>query len=79
MPTVIITSKSKSIQAYVRERMKQEIEERGFDPWGSDIEQVYERECLDLEEVALNNPEIDWDVKLWELKNGQVNFAGEEL
>ena len=79
MPTVIITSKSKSIQAYVRERMKQEIEEREFDPWGSDIEQGYERECLDLEEVALNNPEIDWNVKLWELKNGQVNFAGEEL
>ena len=75
----IISSQSKAIHEYVRERMQQEIKERGFDPWGSDIEQAYERECLALEEVALNNPEIDWKVKLWELKNGHVNFAGEEL
>ncbi|HJO44957.1 MAG TPA: hypothetical protein QF683_09950 [SAR324 cluster bacterium] len=49
-------------------------QELGYDPWGDDKQQAFEQECMDLEEVALKNPDIDWEVKYLELKMRAKDF-----
>ena len=74
MTIAILSKHSKTIQKYVQERMRVATQELGYDPWGDDKQQTFEQECMDLEEVALKNPEIDWEVKFMELKMRVKDF-----
>tara|TARA_B100001964_G_C13941563_1_gene469179 strand:- start:262 stop:495 length:234 start_codon:yes stop_codon:yes gene_type:complete len=69
MTLAIISKHSKYIQKYVQERMSVAAQELGYDPWGDDKQQAFEQECMDLEEVALKNPDIDWEVKYLEFED----------
>ena len=63
MTLTIISKHSRIIQKLVKEQMKQEIEELGFDPYGDGAQDEYERRVMDLEQESLKNPNIDWDIK----------------
>ena len=56
MTLTILSTQSEAIKKYVKERMRREAEELGFD-----------REVRELEQQSLDHPEIDWEVKYWEL------------
>ena len=47
--------------------MQREAEELGFDPYGDTQPQAFEREVRELEQQSLDHPEIDWEVRYWEL------------
>ena len=47
--------------------MRQEAKELGFDPFGDTAQEEFERRVMELEQQSLENPEIDWEVKYWEL------------
>ena len=47
--------------------MRQEAKELGFDPFGDTAPEEFERRVMDLEQQSLEHPEIDWEVKYWEL------------
>ena len=67
MTLTFISRHSRTIQKLVKEQMKQEIEELGFDPYGDGAKDEYERRVMDLEQESLKNPNIDWDIKYAEL------------
>ena len=67
MTLTVISKHSRTIQNLVKEQMKQEIEELGFDPYGEDAQDEYERRVMDLEQESIKNPNIDWDIKYAEL------------
>ena len=67
MTLTVISKHSRTIQKLVKEQMKQEIEELGFDPYGDSAQDEYERRVMDLEQESLKNPNIDWDIKYAEL------------
>ena len=67
MTLTVISRHSRTIQKLVKEQMKQEIEELGFDPYGDGAQDEYERRVMDLEQESLKNPNIDWDIKYAEL------------
>ena len=67
MTLTILSPQSKWIQAFVKENMKQEAEELGFDPYGDSGQEEFERRVMELEQQSLDHPEIDWEVKYWEL------------
>ena len=67
MTLTVISRHSITIQKLVKEQMKQEIEELGFDPYGDGAQDEYERRVMDLEQESLKNPNIDWDIKYAEL------------
>ena len=67
MTLTVISKHSRTIQKLVKEQMKQEIEELGFDPYGDGAQDEYERRVMDLEQESLKNPNIDWDIKYAEL------------
>ena len=53
MTLTIISKHSRIIQKLVKEQMKQEIEELGFDPYGDGAQDEYERRVMDLEQESL--------------------------
>ena len=67
MTLTVFSKHSRTIQKLVKERMKQEIEELGFDLYGDGAQDEYERRVMDLEQESLKNPNIDWDIKYAEL------------
>ena len=67
MTLTVISKHSRTIQKLVKEQMKQEIEELGFNPYGDGDQDEYERRVMDLEQESLKNPKIDWDIKYAEL------------
>ena len=67
MSLTILSTHSKAIQKYVKESMRQEAEELGFDPYGDTKYQAFDREVMELEQQSLEQTEIDWEVKYWEL------------
>ena len=67
MTLTFISRHYRTIQKLVKEQMKQEIEELGFDPYGDGAQDEYERRVMDLEQENLKNPNIDWDIKYAEL------------
>ena len=67
MTLTILSPHSKAILKYVKEKMKQEAEELGFDPYGDSGQEEFERRVMELEQQSLDHPEIDWEVKYWEL------------
>ena len=67
MALTVISRHSRTFQKLVKEQMKQEIEELGFDPYGDGVQDEYERRVMDLEQESLKNPNIDWDIKYAEL------------
>ena len=67
MTLTILSIQSEAIKKYVKERMRREAEELGFDPYGDTQQQAFEREVRELEQQSLDHPEIDWEVKYWEL------------
>ena len=68
MTLTILSPHSKAIQKYVKEKMRQEAEELGFDPYGDSGQEEFVRRVMELEQQSLDNPEIDWAVKYLELK-----------
>ncbi len=67
MTLTILSTQSKAIQKLVKEQMRQEAKELGFDPYGGTGQEEYERRVMELEQQSLDHPEIDWEVKYWEL------------
>ena len=67
MTLTILSTQSEAIMKYVKERMRREAEELGFDPYVDSQPQAFEREVRELEQQSLDHPEIDWEVKYWEL------------
>jgi len=67
MALTILSTQSKAIQKLIKEQMRQETEELGFDPYGDSKQEEFERRVMDLEQQSLEHPEIDWEVKYWEL------------
>ena len=67
MTLTILSTQSKAIQNYVKERMRKEAKELGFEPYRDTKQESFERECMELEQQSLEHPEIDWEVKYWEL------------
>ena len=67
MTLTILSTHSKAIQKLVKEQMRQEAEELGFDPYGNTGQAEYERRVMELEQQSLDHPEIDWEIKYWEL------------
>ena len=67
MTITILSPQSKCIQNYVMESMRQEAKELGFDPFGDTAQEEFERRVMELEQQSLENPEIYWEVKYWEL------------
>ena len=72
MTLTVISKHSRTIQKLVKEKMKQEIEELGFDPYGDGAQDEYERRVMDLEQESLKNPNIDWDIKYAELNAHRI-------
>ena len=64
MTLTIISKHSRTIYKLVKEQMKQEIEEIGFDPYGDGAQDEYERRVMDLEQESLKNPNIDLDINM---------------
>ena len=58
MTVTILSKHSRTIQKLVREKMQQEIEELGFDPFGDGAQDVYEQRVMDLEQESFKNSEI---------------------
>ena len=73
MSLTILSTQSKAIQKLIKEQMRQETEELGFDPYGDSGQEEFERRVMDLEQQSLEHPEIDWEVKYWEL-DGTFNL-----
>ena len=67
MTLTIFSTQSEALKKYVKERLRWESEELGFNPYGDTQQQVFEREVGELEKQSLDHPEIDWEVKYWEL------------
>ena len=58
MTLTILSTQSEAIKKYVRERMRWEAEELGFDPYADTQQQAFEREVRELEQQSLDHPEI---------------------
>ena len=67
MTLTILSTQSEAIKKYVKERMRWEAEELGFVRYGDTKLHAFEREVRELEQQSLDHPEIDWEVKYWEL------------
>ena len=67
MTLTILSTQSEAIKKYVKERMRREAEELGFDPYGDTQQHAFEHEFSELEQQSLDHPEIDWEVNYWEL------------
>ena len=67
MSLTILFTHSKAIQKLIKGQMGQEAEELGFDPYDDSGQEEFERRVMDLEQQSLEHPEIDWEVKYWEL------------
>ena len=67
MTLSILSTQSKVIKKFVKESMRQEAQEIGFDPYGDTGQAEFERRVMELEQKSLDHPEIDWEVKFWEL------------
>ena len=67
MTLTILSTQSKAIQKYVKESMRQEVEELSFNPYGDSGQEEFGRRVMELEQQSLEHPEIDWEVKYWEL------------
>ena len=67
MTLSILSTHSKAIQKLIKGQMRQEAEELGFDPYDDSGQEEFERRVMDLEQQSLEHPEIDWEVKYWEL------------
>lgn len=67
MTLTILSSQSKAIYKYVKESMRKEAKELGFDSYGDNAQAEFERRVMELEQHSLDHPEIDWEVKYWEL------------
>jgi hypothetical protein len=67
MTLTILSTQSKAIQKLIKEQMRQETEELGFDPYGDTKHQAFDHEVMELEQQSLEQTEIDWEVKYWEL------------
>mgnify|MGYP003308035666 CR=1 FL=1 len=61
MSLTILSTQSKAIQKLIKEQMRQETEELGFDPYGDSGQEEFERRVMDLEQQSLEHPEIDWE------------------
>ena len=48
MTLTILSTQSEAIKKYVKERMRREAEELGFDPYGDTQPQAFEREVREL-------------------------------
>ncbi len=46
--------------------MKKEAQELGFDPWGDNAQEEFERRVTGLEQHALENPEDDLEILFYE-------------
>ena len=64
MTLTILSTQSEAIKKYVKERMRREAEELGFDPYGDTQQQAFEREVRELEQQSLDHPEIDWRLSI---------------
>ena len=53
MTLTILSTQSEAIKKYVKERMRREAEELGFDPYGDTQQQAFEREVRELEQQTL--------------------------
>ena len=58
MTLTILSTQSEAIKKYVKERMRREAEELGFDPYVDTQQQAFEREVRELEQQSLDHPEI---------------------
>ena len=67
MSLTILSTHSKAIQKLIKGQMRQEADELGFDPYDDSGQEEYERRVIELEQQPLDQPEIDWEVKYWEL------------
>ena len=67
MTLTILSRHSITIHKLVEEQIRQEAEELGFDPYGYTGQEEFERRVMELEQLSLDHPEIDWEVKYWEL------------
>ena len=67
MTHTILSTQSEPIKKYVKERILWEAEELDFDPYGDTQLQAFAREVRELKQQSLHHPEIDWEVKYWEL------------
>ena len=66
MTLTILSTQSEAIKKYVKDRVRREAEELGFDTYGDTQPQAF-GEVRELEQQSLDHPEIDWEVKYWEL------------
>ena len=67
MSLTILSTQSKAIQKLIKEQMRQENKELGFDPYGDSGQEEFERRVMELEQRCLENPEIDIEVMYYEL------------
>ena len=63
----IISGHSKAIQKLVKSQMDIERMKAGFDPWGDTAESKFERLVTELERICLEDPDLDIEVKYYEL------------
>ena len=66
MTLTILSTQSEAIKKYVKDRVRREAEELGFDTYGDTQPQAFGK-VRELEQQSLDHPEIDWEVKYWEL------------
>ena len=66
MTLTIISRHSNIIHKLVEKQMKKEVQELGFDPWGDTAQEVFERRVTVMEKYALDNPEDDLEIMLYE-------------
>ena len=66
MTITIISRHSKTIHKLVKEQMKKEAQDLGFDPWGDTAQEEFERRVTEMEEYALDSPEDDLEIMFYE-------------
>ena len=66
MTLTIISRHSNIIHKLVEKQMKKEVQELGFDPWGDTAQEEFERRVTEMEKYALDNPEDDLEIMLYE-------------
>ena len=67
MTLTILSTQSKTLKKYFKGCMRREAKELSFDTYGDTKSQAFEHEVRELEQQSLDHPEIDWEVKYWEL------------
>ena len=63
----IISRHSKAIQKLVKSQMDIERMKAGFDPWDDTAESEFERRVMELERKCLEDPDLDIEIKYYEL------------